>query len=72
MTHNAFDYRRSRAWRDALTALGAEARFTRAHRPQTNGKAERFNRTLLEEWAYREVFDSSTQRRAALPEFLHI
>jgi transposase InsO family protein len=71
MTDNAFAYRHSRAWRDALAALGAQARFTRAYRPQTNGKAERFNRTLLEEWAYREVFDSSAQRSAVLPEFLH-
>ena len=71
MTDNAFAYRHSRAWREALAGLGAEARFTRAYRPQTNGKAERFNRTLLEEWAYREVFDSSAQRSAALPGFLH-
>ena len=71
MTDNAFAYRHSWAWRDALAALGAQARFTRAYRPQTNGKAERFNRTLLEEWAYREVFDSSAQRSAVLPKFLH-
>jgi transposase InsO family protein len=71
MTDNAFAYRNSRAWRDALAQIGAEARFIRAYRPQTNGKAERFNRTLLEEWAYRQVFNSSTQRTAALPEFLH-
>ena len=71
MTDNAFAYRHSRAWRDALDQLGAQARFTRAYRPQTNGKAERFNRTLLEEWAYQRVFDSSTQRSAVLPEFLH-
>jgi transposase InsO family protein len=71
MTDNAFAYRRSTAWRQALDAIGAQARFTRAYRPQTNGKAERFNRTLLEEWAYRQVFDSSAQRGAVLPEFLH-
>jgi transposase InsO family protein len=33
----------------ALTDLGAQARFTRHHRPQTNGKAERFNRTMADE-----------------------
>jgi transposase InsO family protein len=71
MTDNAFAYRRSRAWRTALAEIGAEARFTRPYRPQTNGKAERFNRTLAEEWAYREVFDSSSARTAALPGFLH-
>ena len=71
MTDNAFAYRRSRAWRQALDQLGAQARFTRPYRPQTNGKAERFNRTLSDEWAYREVFDSSAERAAALPAFLH-
>jgi transposase InsO family protein len=72
MTDNAFAYRHSRAWRQALAEIGAQARFTRAYRPQTNGKAERFNRTLLEEWAYRQVFDSSAARGAVLPEFLHL
>jgi transposase InsO family protein len=71
MTDNAFAYRRSRAWRQALDQLGAQARFTRPYRPQTNGKAERFNRTLADEWAYREVFDSSAERAASLPGFLH-
>jgi len=51
--------------------LGAEARFTRAYRPQTNGKAERFNRTLADEWAYIRPFDSSAERTAALPAWLH-
>ena len=71
MTDNAFAYRRSRAWPQALADLGAQARFTRAYRPQTNGKAERFNRTLAEEWAYREVFENSAARATALPDFLH-
>jgi transposase InsO family protein len=71
MTDNAPTYRRSLAWHRALTDIGAVARFTRPYRPQTNGKAERFNRTLLEEWGYRQVFDSSADRTAALPAFLH-
>jgi transposase InsO family protein len=71
MTDNALSYRRSSAWRDALTDIGASAQFTAPYRPQTNGKAERFNRTLAEEWAYREVFDSSAARTTALPGFLH-
>lgn len=71
MTDNAMAYRRSAAWRDALTEIGAGARFTRRYRPQTNGKAERFNRTMLEEWAYQRPFASNTDRAQALPEWLH-
>ena len=71
MTDNAMAYRRSRAWRQALLDLGAEPRFTRSYRPQTNGKAERFNRTLADEWAYIRPFDSSAERAAALPGWLH-
>ena len=62
---------RSRAWRDALAEIGARARFTRRYRLQTNGKAERFNRTMLEEWAYAQVFESGDERAAALPQWLH-
>jgi transposase InsO family protein len=72
MTDNAMAYRRSTAWRDALADLGAQPRFTRSYRPQTNGKAERFNRTLADEWAYIRPFDSSADRAAALPGWLHI
>jgi transposase InsO family protein len=71
MTDNARVYRISHAWRDALTDLGAQARFTRPYRPQTNGKAERFNRTLADEWAYVRPFTSSAERTAALPDWLH-
>jgi transposase InsO family protein len=71
MTDNALAYRRSTAWRDALVEIGAQARFTRRYRPQTNGKAERFNRTLLEEWAYQRPFTSNDERTAALPVWLH-
>jgi len=71
MTDNALAYRRSRAWRDALADIGADSRFTRRYRPQTNGKAERFNRTLLEEWAYARPFASGSERAAALPDWLH-
>ena len=71
MTDNALAYRRSHAWRDALEAIGSQARFTRRYRPQTNGKAERFNRTLLDEWAYQRPFATNTERAAALPVWLH-
>jgi transposase InsO family protein len=70
MTDNAKAYRISHAWRQALAVIGAQPRFTRAYRPQTNGKAERFNRTLADEWAYIRPYDSSADRTAALPDWL--
>jgi transposase InsO family protein/transposase-like protein len=71
MTDNAKVYVEARLWREAMDTLGAQSRFTRKYRPQTNGKAERFNRTLADEWAYVRPFDSSAERAAALPEWLH-
>jgi transposase InsO family protein len=71
MTDNAKAYRIGRAWHEALDTLGAQARFTRNYRPQTNGKAERFNRTLSDEWAYVRPFADSDDRAAALPIWLH-
>lgn len=71
MTDNALAYRRGHAWREALHTLDARAVFTRRYRPQTNGKAERFNRTLLDEWAYARPFTSNTERAQALPNWLH-
>lgn len=44
---------------------------TRPYRPQTNGKVERFNHTLLTEWAYARPYRSEAERAAAYPDFIH-
>jgi transposase InsO family protein len=68
-TDNAKNY----LGRDFTAALGPiEHRRIRPHRPQTNGKAERFNRTLAEEWAYVRTYRSNEQRRRALDRLLHL
>jgi transposase len=66
MTDNAFSYRHGRAFQDLLTARRIAHRRIRPHRPQTNGKVERFNRTLLEEFAYDQPWHSNSQRLDAL------
>ena len=62
---------RSHAWRDACDALGITPKRTRPYRPQTNGKIERFHRTLADGWAYARHYRSETERRAALPGWIH-
>jgi transposase InsO family protein len=58
------------AHRTALAQLGLRHLRTRPYRPRTNGKAERFIQTLLEEWAYERIYGSPAERTAALPLFL--
>lgn len=62
---------KSHAWRDACTQLGIRAKKTRPYRPQTNGKIERFHRTLADGWAFSRAYSSESARRAALPAWLH-
>ncbi|MFF1606128.1 IS481 family transposase [Streptomyces mirabilis] len=70
LTDNGACYK-SFLWRDALTAAGITHKRTRPYRPQTNGKVERFNRTLLDEWAYARPYRSEQERREAFPQWLH-
>ena len=69
MTDNGSAYR-STMHAIACRGLGLRHIRTRPYRPQTNGKAERFIRTMLGEWAYAAVYGSSRERRAALPGWL--
>lgn len=72
LTDNAWAYRKGLAWKKALTEIGASGKLTRAYRPQTNGKVERFHRTLLDEWAYLRPYTSNDERSTALSDFLHV
>jgi transposase InsO family protein len=62
---------RSKLFAAACLALGVRHRFTRAYRPQTNGKAERFIQSALREWAYPWVYQHSRQRTDTLEAWNH-
>ena len=62
---------RSFLWRDCCAELGITHKRTRPYRPQTNGKIERFHRTLAEGWAYSRLYASESARRKALPHWIH-
>lgn len=62
---------RSKDFAAACMALGVRHKFTRAYRPQTNGKAERFIQSALREWAYGWTYQNSAQRTYALASWQH-
>jgi len=70
LTDNGTGYR-SFAWRDRCAELGIGHSRTRPYRPATNGKVERFNRTLLDEWAYARLWRSEAARARTLDRWLH-
>jgi len=70
LTDNGVGYR-STAWARRCAELGIRHSRTRPYRPATNGKAERFNRTLADEWAYSRLWTSDARRARALDPWLH-
>jgi transposase InsO family protein len=70
MTDNGSCYR-SRAFARACKRLGLKHIRTKPYTPQTNGKAERFIQTSLREWAYARAYNTSVERAAELPRWLH-
>jgi transposase InsO family protein len=69
MTDNGSAYR-STIHAIACHALGIRHLRTRPYRPRTNGKAERFIRTMLGGWAYGAIYGTSAERTAGLPGWL--
>ena len=70
MTDNARNYVVSTAFQQVLTDNTIKHTLIRPYRPQTNGKVERFNRTLVDEFAYARTFTSNQARLDALPRWL--
>lgn len=62
---------RSALWRQCCAELGVTRKYTRPRRPQTNGKIERYHRTMADGWAYARCYRSEQQRRDALAAWLH-
>ncbi|WP_104135129.1 IS481 family transposase [Cryobacterium sp. Y62] len=62
---------KSHLWRDTCRDLNIKVKKTRPYRPQTNGKIERFHRTLADGWAFSRFYNSESARRNALPAWIH-
>jgi transposase InsO family protein len=61
----------SKIFGQTCSRLGIKQKFTRAYRPQTNGKAERFIQSALREWAYAFAYNHSGERAAILDQWIH-
>ena len=70
LTDNGVGYR-SKIWAARCAELDIKHSRTKPYRPATNGKVERFNRTLLDEWAYARLWKSDAARARTLDRFLH-
>jgi transposase InsO family protein len=70
LTDNAKAYPESVLFAETAAGLGIRRKRTRRYRPQANGKVERFNRTLLDEWAYVQLYRSNTERCRAFTSWL--
>ena len=71
LTDNGSCYR-ARIFAAELVSASIDHSFIRPYRPQTNGKAERYNRTLLNEWAYARLYRSEAARARTLDKWLHM
>jgi transposase InsO family protein len=71
MTDNHWSYTRSTAFGEAIASIGARHITIRPHCPWQNGKVERFNKTLQNEWAYKKVYTTNSERAQALQPWLH-
>ena len=72
LTDNAKAYAESVVFAETAAGLGIRLKRTRPYRPQTNGKVERFNRTLPEEWAYARLYHSNDERCRAFARWLRL
>jgi hypothetical protein len=70
LTDNAKAYAESVGFAEAAAGLGIRRKRTRHYRPQTNGNVERFNKTLLDQWAYARLYRSNAERRRAFAGWL--
>jgi transposase InsO family protein len=70
MTDNAFVYRHGRRFNQILQLHAINHILTPPYTPRWNGKAERFIRTLQDEWAYSRTWPSSTARARSLQSFI--